>query len=131
MLLTSNDAPDLFKMCKLCMGLPVLNLTINYYILILTLFFICLALLAKFNVDKVSPKHLKYTAMTQFTHMFHKIIDQLRIIPDALHGGAGERNSTSTKGRSRWKSSSENYLLISEVRFRFRFRDTRTTFGGC
>ena len=34
----------------------------------------------------------------------------------------GERNSTSTKGRSRWKSSSENYLLIAEVRFRLRIR---------
>ena len=33
----------------------------------------------------------------------------------------GKRNPTSTKGRSRWKSSSENYLLISEVRFRVRF----------
>ena len=34
----------------------------------------------------------------------------------------GERNSTSTKGRPRWKSSSENYLLIAEVRFRLRIR---------
>ena len=32
----------------------------------------------------------------------------------------GERNPTSTKGRSRWKSSSENYLLIAEVRVRVR-----------
>ena len=54
----------------------------------------------------------------------------------------GKRNSTSTKGRSRWKSSSENYLLIAEVRFRLRVRisiwvriqrpfSTRTAFGGC
>ena len=34
----------------------------------------------------------------------------------------GKRNPTSTKGRSRWKSSSENYLLIAEVRFRVKFR---------
>ena len=33
----------------------------------------------------------------------------------------GERNPTSTKGRSRWKSSSGNYLLIAEVRFKVRF----------
>ena len=39
----------------------------------------------------------------------------------------GERNPTSTKGRSRWKSSSEN-LLIAEVRFRVRFRDSKTIF---
>ena len=38
----------------------------------------------------------------------------------------GERNSTSTKGRSRWKSSSENYLLIAEVKFRV--RDSKTIF---
>ena len=61
----------------------------------------------------------------------------------------GERNPTSTKGRSRWKSSSENYLLIAEVRFRVRVKvrvrvlvldpwlgiqkpfSMRTTFGGC
>ena len=40
----------------------------------------------------------------------------------------GERNPTSTKGSSRWKSSSENYLLIDEVRFRVRFRDSKTIF---
>ena len=44
----------------------------------------------------------------------------------------GERNPTSTKGRTRWKSSSENYLLITEVRFRFRVmvrvRDSKTIF---
>ena len=34
--------------------------------------------------------------------------------------GIRERNPTSTKGRSRWKSSSENYLLIAEVRVRVR-----------
>ena len=56
---------------------------------------------------------------------------------------SGKCNPTSTKGRSCWKSSSENYLLIAEVRFRVRFRfrvmgygfqkpfSTRTTFGGC
>ena len=52
----------------------------------------------------------------------------------------GERNPTSTKGRSRWKSSSENYLLIAEVRVmvrvrlrlrvmvRVRVRDSKTIF---
>ena len=46
----------------------------------------------------------------------------------------GKRNPTSTKGRSRWKSSSENYLLIAEVRFRVKFRfmvrvrDSKTIF---
>ena len=38
------------------------------------------------------------------------------------HVFSGKRNPTSTKGRSRRKSSSENYLLISEVRFMVRFR---------
>ena len=41
-----------------------------------------------------------------------------------------ERNPTSTKGRSRWKWSSENYLLIAEVGIQKPF-STRTTFGGC
>ena len=45
---------------------------------------------------------------------------------------SGKCNPTSTKGRSRWKSSSENYLLIAEVRFRVRFRvmvrDSKTIF---
>ena len=41
---------------------------------------------------------------------------------DFLPHFLGERNRTSTKGRSRWKSSSENYLVIAEVRFRVRFR---------
>ena len=38
----------------------------------------------------------------------------------------GKRNPTSTKGRSHWKLSSENYLLIAEVRFRV--RDSKTIF---
>ena len=46
----------------------------------------------------------------------------------------GERNPTSTKGRSRWKLSSENYLVIAEVRLGLGIQkpfSTRTTFGGC
>ena len=52
----------------------------------------------------------------------HCYVLQTRILDVILREILGKRNPTSTKGRSRWKSSSENYLLISEVRFRVRFR---------
>ena len=80
-------------------------------------------------VDKNGKSYIQLRVTQSFTFtrssdyvgecLYRAFIKYLNIVIVVIKG---ERNPTSTKGRTRWKSSSENYLLITEVRFRVRFR---------